>query len=211
MFAIPGTRPASVPTVSQVNAPRMLHATGALAAALALATGLTGCGDDGDSGSDETQSSPDQVTTSTSDEGSESPPEDDGTTSAGPLHECAELWNAADLDEVRSAFSAQHRQDSADSGQPDVVVGHYEGEPFVLTAFDQEITVPDGACVVVDVDGTTVDAEPQSGGYAAALVDGVWSSAVDGEHPLAESPLPITDPQLVKLDGGFDDPLLALP
>lgn len=209
MFPIPGTPRAAVPTVSQVNTPRMLQATGALAASLALAFGLTGCGDDGDSGDDDTQSSADQPT-SPSDEGSASPSESD-TASAGSLHECAELWNAADLDTVRSFFSAQHRQDSAESGQPDVVVGHYLGKSFVLTSSDGEVTVPDGACVVVDVDGTTVDAEPQYGGYAAALVDGEWSSAVDADHPLATHPLPITDPQLVKLDGGFEDPVLALP
>lgn len=195
-----------------VVAPRMLRATCALACALALALGVTGCGDDdSDSGRDETQSSADQSTASPSDEGSESPLESDGTAAAGPLHECAELWNAADLDEVRSIFSAQHRQDSAEAGEPDVVVGHYQGERFVLSAYYKEVTVPDGACVVVDVDGTTVSAEPQYGGYAAALVGGEWSSAVAADHPLAEYPLPITDPQLVKLDGGFEDPVLALP
>ncbi|MDZ5621685.1 hypothetical protein [Nocardioides bizhenqiangii] len=193
-----------------MDASRRLRATCALAAALALALGLTGCGDDDDSGGDDPQSSADQPT-SPSDEGSGSPSESDSTAAAEPLHECAEQWNAADLDEVRSIFSAQHRQDSAEAGEPDVVVGHYRGEPFVLTGSFNEVTVPDGACVVVDVDGTTVDAEPQFGGYAAALVDGQWSSAVTTDHPLAEHPLPITDPQLVKLDGGFEEPVLAQP
>lgn len=192
-----------------MDARRLLRLVRAVAGALVLALGLIGCGDEGDSG-DDPQSSADQSGPLPTDEGSGSPSESDGTA-AEPLHECAELWNAAGFDEVRSFFSLQHRQDSAEVGQPDVVVGHYQGEPFMLTASSREVTVPDGACVVVDVDGSTVDAEPQYAGYAAALVDGEWSSAVTEDHPLAEHPLPIADPQLVKLEGGFEDPVLALP
>lgn len=189
-----------------MDARRLLRLTCAVAGAFVLTLGVTGCGDDGDSGGD---SGGDDTRSPTAQ--STPPSESDGTEAAEPLHECAELWNAADLDEVRIFFSAQHRQDSAEAGEPDVVVGHYQGKPFALTSSSGEVTVPDGACVVVDVDGTTVDAEPQYAGYAAALVDGEWSSAATQDHPLAEHPLPITDPQLVKLDGGFEDPVLALP
>ncbi|WP_435771282.1 hypothetical protein [Nocardioides sp. SYSU DS0651] len=190
--------------------PRCLRAPLAPLAAviLALALSATACGEDADPEVEDTTSS-EQSTPPQDDPTS---PADTGTTApAAALHECAELWNAADLDEVRSVLAAQHRQDSAESGQPDLVVGHYGGEPFVLTAYDTEVTVPDGACVVVDVDGTTVDAPPQYGGYAAALVDGEWASAVTGEHPLAQDPLPVTDPQLVRLDGGVENPVLVLP
>ena len=188
---------------------RAVRSACAIAATAALALGLSSCGNDAGGEADDPPS-PTEETSAPSDSGSGSP-SDGGTAPAGSLHECAELWNAADLDEVRSVLGAQHRQDSAETGQPDIVVGHYEGEPFALTAFDNEVTVPTGACVVVDVEGTTVDAEPQYGGYAAALVEGTWSSAVNSEHPLAEHPLPVTDPQLVKLDGGFEEPVLALP
>lgn len=178
---------------------------------------LAGCGDDSGSDDDaddrrEESSSPSgptsDPTSATRGTGSTDSP---STESAAPLHECAEQWNSADLD-ARQAFSGQHRQDSAESGMPDIVVGRYEGDPLTLTGLDGEFTVESGSCMLVDVEGTTVDAEPQSFGSIAAVVDGTWqSAATELPHPFEGGPAPLTEPQVLVLTMSLGEAQLALP